>query len=646
MRTRGRITGGDARTRGLIVTVLIATMAIVLAVDMLFGGMISAALERDAKADARRWADALAAEATMLDGVDPADGPDPAGAVAAAASRALHLDIRFFDAAGRPVPAPGATPPAILPPVESHARRAVETGLRSVALTGPEQGQGGGLRHAVAYMPRRDASGAVVGAVAVSVDQPGQRAAITRTVRLIGLGLPILCALLFLLPALAVLLSAERARARKVAAGRLARIDPLTGTLNRASLQEALARALGAAGVTGDLVGILAIDVDRLKAINDEHGAAAGDRRLREVADILRGSLRPGDALGRMAGDRFVAVLPAIEARRLAAIAGDALSAARRPAGARDRAEPGSLSIGSHLAHPAEEAVRSLRAADLALRQAKMQGRNRVVSYSPSFDEEDRRQRLVACALRNAWSSGRMELHFQPLVAARDGRVLGHEALLRLNAPDGSPISPAEFIPVAERTGLIHDLGIETLERALRTAAGWPADRFVSVNLSPEQFRRPDLADRIAAVLDATGFPPGRLELEVTESVLIGEQERVAEQLIRLKALGLALALDDFGTGYSSLGHLFRFSFDKLKIDRVFLEGYSFDSPKHREIIEIIVLLGHKLGMKVVAEGVETEAQRAMLARLDCDQLQGFLFGRPVPAEEVAGAERRNPSAA
>jgi len=207
---------------------------------------------------------------------------------------------------------------------------------------------------------------------------------------------------------------------------------------------------------------------------------------------------------------------------------------------------------------------------------------------------------------------------------------------MRLRAANGAQIEPSEFIPVAEQTGLIHDLGIKAIEQSIAAAATWPDQLFVSVNLSAEQFRREDLATRIKELLEAKSFNPARLELEVTETVLLQDEERVADQLYNLKQLGVTIAMDDFGTGYSSLGYLWRYKFDKLKIDRVFLEGFDFDPERNGHLIETILLLGHKLGLKVTAEGVESASQSAALQAMGCDQMQGFYFGRPMTAAEAS----------
>jgi EAL domain-containing protein (putative c-di-GMP-specific phosphodiesterase class I) len=222
------------------------------------------------------------------------------------------------------------------------------------------------------------------------------------------------------------------------------------------------------------------------------------------------------------------------------------------------------------------------------------------------------------------------------VVEAAGGRLKGFEALLRLNDEDGRPIPPSEFIPVAEEVGLIAEIGIWVLREACRVAREWPDELFVAVNLSPAQFAQPGMANRVRDALDWSGLKPRRLELEVTESLLITESDKVLRELKALKALGASLALDDFGTGYSSLSYVWRFPFDKLKVDRSFMADLTSPGAKSREILSTIIALGRVLNLRITAEGVETEAQAAVLRELNCDLMQGYLVGRPQPTTDVA----------
>jgi predicted signal transduction protein with EAL and GGDEF domain len=282
------------------------------------------------------------------------------------------------------------------------------------------------------------------------------------------------------------------------------------------------------------------------------------------------------------------------------------------------------------------ESARLIRSAELALWKAKQDGPGHARLFLPDYDDELAARLKLERSIVDALENRRFLLHFQPLVDARADRLTGFEALLRL--PDGKNgfVPPDVFIPVAEKMGLIDQIGAWVIGEACTTAAAWPEELTVAVNLSPAQFARGNVAAHVAAALAASGLTPQRLELEITESLLIEDTEAVMDQLARLKDLGAAIVMDDFGTGYSSLGYLWRFPFDKIKIDRSFLHAYDGDDATAEKIIRTIVALGHALRVRVNAEGVETERHAAFVRTIDCDEVQGFFYGRPMPASDVA----------
>jgi predicted signal transduction protein with EAL and GGDEF domain len=294
-----------------------------------------------------------------------------------------------------------------------------------------------------------------------------------------------------------------------------------------------------------------------------------------------------------------------------------------------------SVGYASHPTNAADDAG-IMRAADVALHYAKLHARGQAVAFRPSMETERQTRQRIEARLRTALANSEFDLHFQPVVEAAGGRLRGFEALLRLSDDAGQPISPAEFIPVAEEVGLIGEIGIWVLREACRVARQWPDELFVAVNLSPAQFAQAGMAGRVRDALDWSGLKPRRLELEVTESLLITDSDKVLGELKAIKALGATLALDDFGTGYSSLSYLWRFPFDKLKVDRSFMAELTTPEAKSRDILSTIIALGRVLNLTITAEGVETEAQAAALRELDCDLVQGYLFGRPEPATAVA----------
>nr|WP_238384309.1 GGDEF domain-containing phosphodiesterase [Pseudoroseomonas vastitatis] len=276
----------------------------------------------------------------------------------------------------------------------------------------------------------------------------------------------------------------------------------------------------------------------------------------------------------------------------------------------------------------------TVRKADMALYQAKADGRATFRFFEPALDEQVRRRQELRAGLRTALDRGELDLHFQPLVRIQTGEVRCFEALLRWQPPSGGAISPAEFIPAAEETGLIMRIGEWALRTACVEAAHWPPFIRVAVNLSPVQFRSPDLLQMVAGTLAAASLAPGRLELEITESVLLQDDQASLAILQELRRLGVRIALDDFGTGFSSLGYLLRFPFDKIKIDRSFVSGLP-DRRESTAIIRAVVSMSQSLGISVTAEGVETAEQLDALRRLGCDDAQGYLYSQPLPAAEL-----------
>ena len=440
----------------------------------------------------------------------------------------------------------------------------------------------------------------------------------------------------------------------------LARHDVLTGALNAASLREGLAQACAAAAgaeratdtpaaPTG--LAVLCIDLDRFSEVNDAHGRAAGDELLRQVAHRLRDVLRGADLLGRVAGDRFAVlqreVADSTAVKALAQRIVDSLAQPHRlPGLAGEITATASVGAAIH-GVDGDEADALLHAAELALQRAKAGGSARWSFYDAALDRLLQERRVLAHDLRDALARDALKLHFQPVFAAGDGqRLIGYEALARWPHPVRGFVPPSEFIPVAEETGQIEALGSWVLRSACREAASWPQPLAVAVNLSPAQFRQPGaIVAEVRAALAASGLAPARLELEITESLLMSHTEQVLATLRELKALGVRIAMDDFGTGYSSLAYLWRFPFDKLKIDRAFTQGLGADG-KVDVIVRSIVTLAHSLAIRVNAEGVETAEQREALLRHGCDELQGFLLGRPQPVERLAHREGAPPQPA
>lgn len=420
---------------------------------------------------------------------------------------------------------------------------------------------------------------------------------------------------------------------------RLASEDPLTGLPNRRVFRSAIEKMTRRdTGGTEEVrpFAVLFLDLDRFKVINDTLGHRIGDMLLIEVAQRLRQALEPADVLARLGGDEFAIVLPSFTSRAaLEGLANFIVEAIGQPYEIDGHRLRSTVSIGIAIG-PADGATADdlLVAADLALYAVKTSNRGTYRFYERSMNEEVNDRRQIEMDLREALERGQLDLHYQPIVDLRRNVVTGFEALARWRHPVSGWVSPATFIPVAEDSGLIIPLGEWALREACSQAARWPGDLKIAVNLSPVQFSTPHLADLVERVLAETGLPAHRLVLEITERIFIAESEKTLATLHRLKNLGVSISMDDFGTGYSSLSYLRSFPFDKIKVDRSFVSDLGAGS-ENGVIVQAVIIIARALGMTTIAEGVETPAQQHLLAALGCDEVQGYLFSKPVPIEEV-----------
>ncbi|MFC5300016.1 EAL domain-containing protein [Azospira restricta] len=428
---------------------------------------------------------------------------------------------------------------------------------------------------------------------------------------------------------------------RKAAQARieyLAHHDPLTGLPNRSLLRERLEQEIGRARRNENKVGVLFLDLDRFKTVNDSLGHAVGDRLLREVANRLRGCLRESDVVCRQGGDEFIVLLPELKTTTDAAHAAKKImEALAHPIDVGEQLVHTSFSIGIAL-FPEDGHTTSalLKAADLAMYHAKESERGSYRFFTAELNARAVERLELDGKLRDALRLGEFELFFQPQWSLADGRLTGVEALVRWRN-GGGLISPARFIPVAEDNGLIIPLGAWILEEACRTAARWRRqghDLTVAVNVSPVQLRRDDMVARVRDVLARSGLPAHALELEITESLMMGDDLPVLDMLAALKELGIKLAIDDFGTGYSNLAYLKRFNVDRLKIDQSFVRDID-RKPDAAVIVSAVIGMGRRLGLNTLAEGVETEAERTALLHAGCDDVQGYLLGRPMPGKDL-----------
>ena len=425
----------------------------------------------------------------------------------------------------------------------------------------------------------------------------------------------------------------RRAEARIV---HMARHDALTGLANRTQFREALQKMLNAIGSDTSSMAVLMIDLDHFKSVNDSHGHLVGDALLAQAAERMCAIAEQGTLVARLGGDEFAMLVPPpMSPENVTAIAESLVLAMSEPF----FVDGHILNIGATIGiafspSQARDEETVIRYADLALYAAKHEKRGSWAFFEAAMDVAAQEKRHLENDLRNAVRNGDLVVYYQPLMDLRSGLIEGYEALLRWNHPERGPISPAQFIPIAEETGLIDLIGQHVLQSACHEAMKWPAETKIAVNVSPVQFRSSNLLTITTQALARSGLSPSRLELEITEAVLIEKSPHVAATMHALRTLGVGIAMDDFGTGYSSLSYLLNYPFTKIKIDKSFV--YRLDSqPNSQAIVRAIIGLGKSLGMTVTAEGIEQSEVLDYLREEGCAQGQGYLFGEARPGQEI-----------
>jgi diguanylate cyclase (GGDEF)-like protein len=410
--------------------------------------------------------------------------------------------------------------------------------------------------------------------------------------------------------------------------------DPMTGLANRALFNDRLEMAMNNLARTGGVIGVFCIDLDKFKQVNDTLGHQAGDDLIKEAAQRLAACCRKTDTVARLGGDEFAIVAPSAEGREGIQILAERIvsSLAGRLELAGGQAVL-SCSVGvSIIDDDFTDSDEAIRQADLALYRAKDEGRGRYTIYGEEMDEKARLRQQMEVELREALSDELIQVHYQPRFSA-EGRLEAVEALARWNHPRRGWVSPGVFIPLAEESGLIHELGEFIMREACRTAAArWP-DVTLSVNVSPMELARPDFLERVRGVMADAGIDPCRVEIEITEGALLQNDERTQTLLRALRELGFTLALDDFGTGYSSLSYLHLYPVDRIKIDRSFVSNLA--NAEVEKLVRAMIQLAQALELEVTAEGVETGGQHAVLVSAGCNQLQGYFLGRPGEAADI-----------
>jgi diguanylate cyclase (GGDEF)-like protein len=619
---------------------------LVTALCLLIGGILVGTkvttdylLFKDATATARNWARLLAETVTDLEQIAAGEKPTKASMTlfewAQKAGQVFRYEIYNREGYSQLVSDHGVT--------QVNLSTFSPEAVRALAANGPVVDVRAGTVagkpkfYGLAYVPVIVDNRAVA-IVAAYVDETEKHDVFYRTSLIAALSLCAVAALSFGLPAFAWY---RRTKEKQQADRRirfLAHHDALTGLANRAQLIESLEAALAVLPVKHNGIAVHFLDLDRFKQVNDSLGHDGGDSLLKTVAERLRAVIRIEDVVARLGGDEFVVVQTGIAGKVQAEdFARRIISAVTAPMKLKDRPFSATVSVGVALA-PADgtDAERLLKSADLALYKAKADGRNCFRFFLAEMDAELQARFKLEAIIRDAVLHDRFELHYQPLFEMSERRLIGYEALIRLPAEDGKLIPPLVFIPVAEDLQLIDKIGAWVLREACRTAATWPEHLTVAVNLSPAQFLAGRVSDIVAAALKEAGLAAHRLELEITETLLLGNSEAIMAELQTLKTMGVAIVMDDFGTGYSSLSYLWRFPFDKIKIDRSFMQGFDGSGRDVKTVVKTIIALGRELNMRVTVEGVETATQAAFLDKADGDQAQGFYFGRPIPASEVS----------
>ncbi|SEN82105.1 PAS domain S-box-containing protein/diguanylate cyclase (GGDEF) domain-containing protein [Duganella sp. CF517] len=433
---------------------------------------------------------------------------------------------------------------------------------------------------------------------------------------------------------------------------RAANFDSVTGLLNRHGLSGRLAAALAQARAEGSGCAVLFVDIDKFKRVNDSFGHGAGDQLLIQMAQLLRGMARDGDLLARFGGDEFIVVLQDLPLADVAAAATARGQQILRALNNGFQLSPQLITVSASIGvacYPGDggDADALTRNADIAMHDVKKSGRGELRFFDPAMSAYARDALVIDGALRGAIQAGELSLVYQPIVDAASGGMDKAEALLRWHSASLGAIGPDRFIPVAEDSGLIIELGAWVLDEACRQLAGWRdslPQLVVSINVSARQLLDPAFIGLVERALSANGLAPGRLELELTERVLISDGAQVRDALGRLRALGVSLSLDDFGTGYSSLSYLTQFQINTLKIDRAFVTDMV-DSPRSNALVATIIAMGKSLGLQLVAEGVETAGQARALEAMGCHYLQGYHISRPVGAAALPLFARRDGAA-
>lgn len=528
-----------------------------------------------------------------------------------------------------------------------NAARVLASGESIISLNDGTQKENRPPVYVEAYVPTKNAAGETIGVVEVYLDQTAIYGLFYKAFSILAFGLGVMFVIAFGAPYVAfVIKNRQESRSRK-RAEYLAHFDQLTKLFNRHGLMAQLNSKSSDAGFDLHDFGVIFLDVDHFKIINDSHGHSAGDAFLQHLGESISKNLKQGDLAGRFGGDEFVIILQRKNLGEIETFIKSISSAASSPLQYEGTTIIGNISVGVHYDADNDDTAgisfeTRMQKADIALYQAKSDGRNTACTFSEDLETKLKRRKFVEMEILAGLEKDQFEIYFQPAVDRRTKKCAGFEALARLKSAQGEIISAAEFMPIAESMGKISEVGNWVLRHAIEAASRWSQPFSVGVNISFQQLEDNTLVPLLKKLLDDTGYDPACIELEVTESQLIDGTPQTLSQLDDIRELGVSLTIDNLGTGYSGLGHIWQFKFDKLKIDRSFVTEVKAENQRVLDVLDSIVTLAHRLGMTVTAGGVETEEQVELLSQLSCDYLQGYLYSKPLPHNEVAAYLLRN----
>ena len=490
--------------------------------------------------------------------------------------------------------------------------------------------------YAEAYLPLISATDNVLGVVEVYIDQSRTGAVFRQAVAGVSFYISILVTFAFLVPALAFYWRSEQAKASHSRLSYLSHHDLLTGTFNRDGFFSEYALRQNSVKAEGCFYAMVLMDISNFKYVNKEYGQQSGDAVLTVTTNRLLDFLDPKAIIARFSADKFFIAIPAMNNSDLEETILGVLKRVQVPYRINERSIAIFVNIGACICHDENIDVETkIQRAELALFNVKVSVGESYCIYREDLEKQIVHNRTIEHLLRTGLEQGRFEIYYQPILAARERKLAGFEALLRLRDDMGMMIPPLEFIPMAESLGLIDEIGSWVIKNAMIKAASWPEQIYISINISVVQFQTGRLLSQVREHLESSQVTPQRIEFEVTESVMIDQDYQVKEQIYELQSLGIRFSVDDFGTGFSSLSYLWMFQFNKLKIDRSFIHALSADIDKAIQILSTIILLAHRLKLYVTAEGIESEYHAEILEDLGCDQFQGYLFHPPLPAPDA-----------